>query len=38
MNNEFKRYERKWLWPNLRYNPGICLEEMKKTMKNLTPG
>jgi hypothetical protein len=27
---------RKWLWPNLRYYPGICLEELRKTTKNLS--
>jgi hypothetical protein len=24
---------RKWLWPNLRYYPGICLEGLTKPMK-----
>jgi hypothetical protein len=24
---------RKWLWPNLRYYPSVCLEELRKTMK-----
>jgi hypothetical protein len=23
-------------WPNLRYYPGICLEGLRKTTKNLT--
>jgi hypothetical protein len=23
------------LWPHLKYNPGICLERMRKTMKIL---
>jgi hypothetical protein len=27
------RYDRKWWWPNLRYYPGIVLEETTKTMK-----
>jgi hypothetical protein len=26
---------RKRSWPNLRYYPYICLEGLKKTMKNL---
>jgi hypothetical protein len=25
----------KQLWPNLRYSSGICLEEVRKTMKHL---
>lgn len=24
------------LWLNLRYDPGICLEELSKTTKNLS--
>jgi hypothetical protein len=31
-----KGYGRKWPWPNLRYYPGICLEALRKTMKNLS--
>jgi hypothetical protein len=27
------KLERKWLWHNFRYNPGICLERRRKTMK-----
>jgi hypothetical protein len=26
----------KWLWPNLRYYPGICLEGWRKTMRILS--
>jgi hypothetical protein len=26
---------RNWLWPNLRYYPGILLEGLRKTMKDL---
>lgn len=22
----------KWLWPKLKYNPGICLEGLRKIM------
>jgi hypothetical protein len=25
---------RKWLWPNLRYYPGIFLEALRKTIKS----
>jgi hypothetical protein len=25
-----------WLWPNLRYDAGICLEGLRKAMKNFT--
>jgi hypothetical protein len=28
-----KGYGRKWLWPNLRYNLGTCLERLRKTIK-----
>jgi hypothetical protein len=28
-----KGFVRKWLSPNLRYYPGICLEGMRKTTK-----
>jgi hypothetical protein len=31
----WKGYGRKWSWPNFRYYPGICVEELRKTMKNL---
>jgi hypothetical protein len=27
---------RKRSWPNLRYYPGICLEGLRKTTKNLS--
>jgi hypothetical protein len=30
-----KIYGRKWLWTNLRCYPGIGLEGLRKTMKNL---
>jgi hypothetical protein len=33
MNNELEGMW-KWSWPNLRCNPRICLEELRKTMKN----
>jgi hypothetical protein len=26
VNNENKKYGKKWLWSNLRCYPGICLE------------
>jgi hypothetical protein len=29
-NNELERSRRKWAWLNLRYCPGICLEEARK--------
>jgi hypothetical protein len=35
MNDELEGCERKWLWPNLRYYPGICLKGLRKTMKPL---
>jgi hypothetical protein len=25
-----------WSWPILRYYPGICLEDLRKAMKNLS--
>jgi hypothetical protein len=28
-------YGRKWSWHNLRYYPGICLEGLRKTTRNL---
>jgi hypothetical protein len=31
----WKEYGRKQAWPNLRYYPSICLEELRKTMKKL---
>jgi hypothetical protein len=31
-----KVHGRKWPWPNLRYYPGICLEGLRKTMRNLS--
>jgi hypothetical protein len=31
----WKRHGRKQLYPNLRYNPGIYLEELRIAMKNL---
>jgi hypothetical protein len=34
MNNELEMIQ-KWLWPNLKYYPGTCLEGPRKTMKNL---
>jgi hypothetical protein len=32
----WKGYGRKLSWPNLRYYPGICLEGLRKTKKNLS--
>jgi hypothetical protein len=26
---KWKRRGRKWLWPNLRYHPSICLEKLR---------
>jgi hypothetical protein len=26
---------RRWSWPNLRYDPAIFLEELRKTTENL---
>jgi hypothetical protein len=34
MGNEMERIW-KWPWPNLRYDPGICMEGLRKTTKNL---
>jgi hypothetical protein len=31
-----KRFGRKLPWPNWRYYPSICLEELRETMKNLS--
>jgi hypothetical protein len=25
----WKEFERKWSWPNLRYHPSICLEGLR---------
>jgi hypothetical protein len=36
MNNEWKGYGRKQLWPNLRYYPVICMEELKKITTHRT--
>jgi hypothetical protein len=33
----WKRYERKRSWPNLRYCPGIYVVELRKIIKNLKP-
>jgi hypothetical protein len=33
---KWKLFGRTWLWPNLRYYPGIRLEEARKTTKNLS--
>jgi hypothetical protein len=32
----WKEYGRKQSWPNLRYYPGICLEGLRETMKNVS--
>jgi hypothetical protein len=32
--NNWKGLARKWLRPNLRYYPGICLEELRKITKD----
>jgi hypothetical protein len=32
----WKGFGRKWSWPNLRSNPGICIEGLRKTTKNLS--
>jgi hypothetical protein len=34
----FKGYERKWSWPNLRYYAGISLGRLRRTTKNLSKG
>jgi hypothetical protein len=34
MNNDWKVYGRKRSWHNLRYYPGIWLEELNKTTTN----
>jgi hypothetical protein len=31
----WREFGRKQSWPDLRYCPGICLEELRKTMINL---
>lgn len=31
-----KECKRKWLWPTLRYYPGICLKGLRKTMTNVS--
>jgi hypothetical protein len=31
----WKRHGRKRVWPTLRYYPGVCLQGLKKTKKNL---
>jgi hypothetical protein len=36
MINELERYGRKRSWPNLKYYPSMCLEGLRKTMKNLS--
>jgi hypothetical protein len=36
VNHELERMRRKRSWPNLRYYHGICLEELRKTKKNLS--
>jgi hypothetical protein len=36
MNNELESIGRKQSWPNLRYYPGICVEKLRKTIKNLS--
>jgi hypothetical protein len=30
-----KGYRMKWLWPNLKYYPGSCLEGLTKAARNL---
>jgi hypothetical protein len=30
-----KGFERKQSWPKLRYYPDICMEELRKTTKDL---
>jgi hypothetical protein len=31
----WKGYGRKWSWNNVRYYPGIFLEGLRKTVKNV---
>jgi hypothetical protein len=38
MTLNWKGYGRKRSWPNLRCYPGICLERLRKTTKNLQSG
>jgi hypothetical protein len=33
---QWNGYGRKRSWPNLKYCPGICLERLRKTTKNLS--
>jgi hypothetical protein len=35
MNGELERMW-KWLWLNLRYYPGVCMEVLRKNMNNLS--
>jgi hypothetical protein len=35
VDNELERSGRKRSWPNSRYCPGICLEGLRETTKNL---
>ena len=35
VNKERKRYERKWLWPDLRYYTSIFLERLRKGLNIL---
>jgi hypothetical protein len=34
VNDEFKIFGRKQPWPNLRYYPGVRLEELRKTTED----
>jgi hypothetical protein len=36
MNNELENILMEGDWPNLRYYPSICLEGMRKPMKNIS--
>lgn len=36
INTELESCKRKWLWPCLRYHPGIYLEELRCTTKDLS--
>jgi hypothetical protein len=36
VNDNWKVFGRKQQWPNLRYYPGIFLEELSKTIKNFS--